>query len=92
MTTLVRSSTSVAWAVLVGLTVLSWALGAHGFGGDQVPVSVVIIAVAVFKVRLVGLYFMELRTAPWLLRGMFEGYCVLLLVLLSTMFLLGVAS
>lgn len=89
MKTVVRANASVAWFVLVALTVVSWMLGTrHGFGGaNRVPASLVIVAVAVFKIRLVGLYFMELREAPWALRGIFEAYCVVLMLLLSTMYL-----
>ena len=47
------------------------------------------MVVAVFKIRLVGLYFMELREAPLALRGVFEGYCVALLGLLTGMYLLA---
>jgi caa(3)-type oxidase subunit IV len=91
MKTLVRTNASVAWLVLTGLTVISWALGTeHGFGhGNHVPASLVIIVVAVFKVRLVGLYFMELRDAPLVMRGMCEVYSVILLGLLIGMYLLG---
>lgn len=90
MTTLVRSNATVAWLVLTALTVVSWALGTgHGFGGNHVPASLVIFVVAVFKLRLVGLYFMELREAPLQLRGAFEGYCVVLLGLLIGMYLLA---
>lgn len=53
------------WAVLVAATLASWSLG----GGNAV-----VVAVAFVKVRLVGLYFMELRTAPLPLRGLFEGW------------------
>jgi hypothetical protein len=89
MRTLIRTNASVAWLVLSGLTLISWALGTqHGFaGGQHMPASLVIFVVAVFKVRLVGLYFMELREAPLALRGAFEGYCVMLLILLATMYL-----
>jgi hypothetical protein len=91
MRTLVRTNASVAWLILTTLTVISWALGTqHGFGGgNHVPASLVIIVVAVFKIRLVGLYFMELREAPLALRGIFEGYCVVLLGLLTGMYLLA---
>ena len=83
-----RTPASVAWVVLVTLTCVSWALGAwHGSMGGRVLVSLIIIAVAVFKVRLVGLYFMELRDAPWVLRGIFEGYCIVLLGLLCSLYL-----
>lgn len=88
METLWRTNASVAWLILVALTLTSWRLGApHGSGGYHVSASLVIIVVAVFKVRLIGLYFMELRDAPWSLRGIFEGYCGALMVLLSTMYL-----
>jgi Prokaryotic Cytochrome C oxidase subunit IV len=89
--TLVRSNASVAWFILTALTVVSWTLGTqHGFGGDNhVPASLVIFTVAIFKIRLVGLYFMELRAAPLALRGIFEGYCVVLFGLLTGMYLLA---
>lgn len=89
--TLVRTNASVAWLVLTALTVTSWGLGTqHGFGGgNHVPASLAIIAVAVFKVRLVGLYFMELRDAPVALRSLFEGYCGILFCLLASMYLLA---
>jgi hypothetical protein len=91
MRTLVRTNATLVWFVLSALTVVSWALGTdHGFGGSShVPASLAIIAVAIFKVRLVGLYFMELRGAPLALRGIFEGYCTVLFGLLTGMFLFG---
>jgi Prokaryotic Cytochrome C oxidase subunit IV len=91
MTTLIRTNATAVWALLTGLTVISWLLGTqNGLGGaDHVPASLAIIAVAIFKIRLVGLYFMELREAPWALRGAFEGYCVLLLGLLCGMYLIA---
>lgn len=91
MASLMRTNASLAWLVLVGLTVLSWTLGTdHGLGATgQTAASLVIITVAVFKIRLVGLYFMELRQAPLTLRGLFEGYCVVLLSLLFGIYLLA---
>jgi hypothetical protein len=91
MKTLIRTNATLAWLVLSGLTAVSWALGTqHGFAGAQhVPASLVIFVVAVFKVRLVGLYFMELRAAPLALRAAFEAYCVALLALLTGMYALG---
>lgn len=89
MTTLLRGNVSLAWLLLTAMTVVSWALGTeHGFGGNHLAASLVIIVVAVFKIRVVGLYFMELRDAPIWLRAGFEGYCGVLLVLLSVMYLL----
>jgi Prokaryotic Cytochrome C oxidase subunit IV len=89
MKTLVQTKASVAWLALVVLTVTQWAIGTHdGVSGPyHVPASVVIFFVGVFKVRLVGLYFMELREAPVALRSAFETYCVVLLAVLCGMFL-----
>jgi Prokaryotic Cytochrome C oxidase subunit IV len=91
MTCLVCTNASVSWLVLIVLTVLSWTLGTdHGFGpSGHTGASVVIIAVATFKIRPVGLYFMELKAAPMYLRGLFEGCCVALLGLLMGMYLFG---
>jgi len=89
MKTVVRTNASLVWFLLCALTVVSWALGTnHGFGHGQhhMSASLVIFAVAIFKVRLVGLYFMELKMAPRVLRGIFEGYCVGLFALLTAMF------
>ena len=90
MKTLVQSKASLAWLVLVALTITQWAIGTHSGGGaHHVPASLVIFVVAVFKARLVGLYFMELREAPVQLRGVFEFYCIALLTVLSMMYVLG---
>ena len=88
MRTLIRTNSTVTWLALVALTLISWFLGTdHGFNSaNHAGASVAIFVVAVFKLRLVGLYFMELRGAPRSLRGIFEGYCVSLLVLLIGMY------
>jgi hypothetical protein len=88
MRTLVRTNATLVWLVLTALTVVSWALGTeHGVSGHHVPASLAIIAVGIFKIRLVGLHFMELRMAPLALRGIFEAYCAMLFGLLTGMFL-----
>jgi Prokaryotic Cytochrome C oxidase subunit IV len=89
MRSLVRTNASLVWFLLCGLTVVSWALGTYdGFGASHhAPASLLILAVAIFKVRLVGLYFMELKAAPTVLRSLFEGYCLVLFGLLTAMFL-----
>ncbi|HME76979.1 MAG TPA: cytochrome C oxidase subunit IV family protein [Mycobacterium sp.] len=90
MTTLVRNKASLAWSVLVVLTLAQWMIGSQiAGGGPHVAACLVIFVVAVFKARLVGLYFMELRSAPWALRCLFELYCVALLGVLSVMYLFG---
>lgn len=48
------------------------------------------LVVALVKVRLVGLYFMELRSAPVALRGLFEGWIVVTGSVLIGLYLSGV--
>lgn len=57
---------------LVLATLSTWLLGVEG--SASTPVGGVIVAIALIKVRLVGLHFMELRGAPAALRGVFEAY------------------
>ncbi|NKQ54190.1 cytochrome C oxidase subunit IV family protein [Amycolatopsis sp. K13G38] len=76
LTALVPTRYSLAWAVLTAATIVSWYLGHdHGLGPGLATTLVLIVAFA--KVRIVGLYFMELRDAPRILRGIFEGYCLI---------------
>lgn len=82
---LFRARSTVVWAVLVVATFASWAVGAEHETGSAI--AVVVLAVAAIKVRFVGLDFMELRQAPWFLRGMFEGYCIVLWCVLAGMYL-----
>ncbi|WP_240051389.1 cytochrome C oxidase subunit IV family protein [Pseudonocardia sp. EV170527-09] len=69
-----RDRVAVVWLVLVAVTTVSWVLGTGPASGTVA--SVVVLVLALFKVRLVGLYFMELRDAPVVLRLLFELYCV----------------
>jgi hypothetical protein len=83
--TFVRGRAGVSWVVLIMATLISYALGAdHGNGSVMV---VVVLGIAAIKVRLVGLDFMELRSAPVPLRAAFEGYCLGLWALLSGLYL-----
>lgn len=74
--TLMRGRFIVVWGLLVVATLTSFWLGTdHAISSGNTR-TVVVMVVAFIKVRLIGLYFMELREAPTLLRGVFEGYCV----------------
>jgi len=80
-----RARSTAVWLVLVAVTLVSFALGAdHGVGSS---VAVVVLGLAMVKVRYVGLDFMELRTAPVMLRALFEAYCITLWVVLAGMYL-----
>jgi caa(3)-type oxidase subunit IV len=89
MTTLLRTPATAAWIVLILATIVSWTLGTtHGFNNYTLA-SVVILIIAFIKVRLVGLYFMELREAPTVLRGLFEAYCIIVCAVVVGAFLLA---
>lgn len=89
MRTLLRTPAVLVWAVLVSATAFSWTLGSdHGLGHHaQTLAGVLILAVAFVKVRFIGLYFMELREAPSVLRGLFEVYCVAIGTLVVALYL-----
>jgi len=75
----------LSWLVLIAATLVSYTLGVdHGTGSVMV---VVVLAIAAVKIRLVGLDFMELRSAPTPLRVAFEGYCLGLWGMLSGLYL-----
>jgi len=82
---LVGARALASWLVLIGATICSLALGSHHSAGAGVVV--VVLGIAVIKMRLVGLDFMELRGAPVLLRSSFEIYCLLLWLALSGLYL-----
>jgi hypothetical protein len=89
---LLRTRVTLVWGALVGATVVSWQLGVdHGLRShaDERLVSAAVLLIAFTKVRFVGLYFMELRRAPWALRGLFEGYCLLVFTVVLAVYLGG---
>lgn len=89
---LLKTRVTAVWFALICATIVSWVLGTdHGLGSeaDHRAASAVILAVAFTKVRFVGLYFMELRDAPLALRGIFEGYCLVVFAAVLGMFLIA---
>ena len=87
---LVRGPVLAVWVALVALTLGSWWVGGdHGIGSARVAGAVVLV-VAFVKLRFVGLHFMELRSAPRVMRIAFESWCAgvcALLVVLSLVLL-----
>ena len=75
------------WVAVVAATLISFWLGTdHGIASATAR-NVVLLTVAFLKVRYIGLYFMELKAAPWSLRGIFEVYCLGVCVMLVGMYL-----
>lgn len=82
---LLHGKTTLVWLFLVVATIVSWQVGTHG-GSAEVSTTIV-MAVAFVKIRFVGLWFMELKDAPLPLRGLFEGYVVLVGLAVIIMYL-----
>lgn len=63
------------WAILVALTLLSFE-SAWGIGwlSDPSAAIALVIGVALLKVRIVVMEFMEVGEAPWALRGPLEAW------------------
>jgi len=81
MTYLLRSRATALWLVLVSLTFLSLEfLQGLTFGGNRRVGVIAVVIVAFTKVRLVGLDYMELRTAPPLLRYFFEVWILIVML------------
>ncbi|WP_245845706.1 cytochrome C oxidase subunit IV family protein [Mycobacterium arosiense] len=60
----------------------------HGIHWRSVA-SIFVLCIAFVKVRLVGLYFMEIRRAPIVLRALFGGYCAFFLALVVGMYVVA---
>ncbi|HWF54201.1 MAG TPA: cytochrome C oxidase subunit IV family protein [Solirubrobacteraceae bacterium] len=86
MTALLKSRVSLVWLGLIIATLISWRIGTdHGVHAHLA--TTIVLLVAFVKVRFVGLYFMELRDAPLPLRGIFEGYCLVVCTTLIVLYL-----
>jgi len=77
----VKTRLTAVWVVLAGLTVVSWALApAHspGAASASAPITVVVLALALIKSRLIIREFMEVRTAPAWLRAATDAWLVVM--------------
>jgi len=83
---LLRNRISLIWFVLIAATLISWWIGTGDAANPQLGTAAVFVVVFI-KVRLIGLYFMELRDAPLPLRLLFEGYCLIVCTTLLVMYL-----
>lgn len=86
---LFQHSAIMAWLVLVTLTALSWYLSLDltvGIDNSHRITSSGLLLLAFFKVRLVIIHFMELGSAPRILRLMFEAWVLVVCCLLISMY------
>ena len=68
---------TLVWMVLFVASVISWFLVPEGAQVTSLGPGIAILSIAFFKVRLILLYFMELRFAPQPWRGLFECWVLL---------------
>lgn len=68
---------TVSWAVLVGITLFAWRIGAHHEPGPLRPEAAIAfsaIAITLIKVRVIMREFMDLRTAPACLKRVTDAW------------------
>jgi heme/copper-type cytochrome/quinol oxidase subunit 4 len=68
------------WLALVAMTLLSWWLAEHASAARIAATSVILIAA--FKVRLVFIYFMEIKWRPKPWRYVYEFWTVVITVVI----------
>lgn len=80
---------TLVWAVLLALTFGSFVVGIEQSADFAGAAAIAIIGIALLKVRLIGLHFMDVRVAPTALRVLFEGYVLVVFVALVILDLLA---
>ncbi|QFU77197.1 hypothetical protein EY643_16880 [Halioglobus maricola] len=86
MKTIIFTRITAVWLILVAATLLSWGIDqgqsqTFQFGGAA------ILAIALIKVRFVIQEFMEVRTAPFILKAATDIWCVAVFILLTALLL-----
>ncbi|WP_051098357.1 cytochrome C oxidase subunit IV family protein [Sporichthya polymorpha] len=75
--TFLRTSIGTTWLALIAATLIAWWVGTdHGLS-DPTAAASLVLGVAVVKIYLIGMEFMELRHADPRLRTAFAAYCAL---------------
>ena len=72
---LIRPRIGAVWLFLLAIFCVSWVISYYYGVYDRVLVNAVVMSLAIVKVYLVGMYFMDLRTAPAMLRCAFVAWC-----------------
>lgn len=73
-----KTPETIAWLALVAITCASWAMGSNpgAMTRNLFLESALLVVLAFFKVRLIILYFMEVRHGPVLLRLSCEAWLI----------------
>ena len=84
-----KNAITLAWMVLFVATAVSWYLGQDSTQVTSLAAGIAILSLAFFKVRLILLYFMELRFAPQPWRGIFELWVVAVWAAVIYLYVMG---
>lgn len=74
---------TLVWVLLLALTFGSFVIGIEQGAGFASVGAVLIIGIALFKVHLIGIHYMDLRVAPLPLRLIFEAYLLVVFIALT---------
>ena len=83
----VTSRITWAWALLAALTVVSWVLAATHRFSPSTAVTIVVLAIAAVKTRIVIRQFMDVRVAPHWLRRATDAWLAVLMAAIIGLYL-----
>lgn len=81
---------TLVWLVLAGLTFVAWLMGNKYDSLDPesyIYMTVAVLMLAFFKVRLVLMHFMEVREAPTVLRVVFDTWLLVTCIAVASIFI-----
>ena len=83
----VTSRITWTWALLSALTMVSWALAATRRFTPSTAVTIVVLAIAAAKTRIVIRQFMDVRVAPHWLRRATDAWLAVLMAAIIGLYL-----
>ena len=87
MAAYLRGRLTLVWLLLVSVTLVSWQVGARGGRLEMnLPVTALVVAIALVKTRLVFWHFMEVRNAPSWLRWNCDGWLAFLALIIFALY------
>jgi hypothetical protein len=89
LTLFLLNSITTVWGFLFIGTVTSWFLAPEKDYLEPLLPGLIIILIAFLKVRLILLYFMELRIAPQPWRGLFEAWMAVACAIVMFLYIIG---
>lgn len=90
MSQLLNRRVTIVWGILISLTLVTLVVGiTQGADVGARIAALGLIVVAYVKARMVGLYFMELREAPTVLRALFEVWCAVICGVIAVIYMIA---